>query len=100
MFPEAPTPAARRAFVQRAVATLAPKLRDLALRRKEYGVDCRDTRRLALAHGLASGGEDGRSLSWFALVPRAASLRAHGVRDEYTPTGNRPTVYLHPEYAP
>lgn len=90
--------AERRAFTQRAVRELSPSLRQLAAHRREYGVDCRDTRRLALAAGLVTGGESGRSLSWLAAVPRAAGLVAHGVRDDYTPSGNRPTVYVHPDY--
>ena len=88
----------RRKFVHRAILALAPMLYGLAVRRGAYGVDARDTRRLALQHGWTTGGETGRALSWFAHVPRAAGLVANGLRDEYTPTGNRLTRYTLPEF--
>ena len=87
------TRAERQDFIHHAIVTLAPMLYALAVRRGAAGVDASDTRRLALRHGWATGGEVGRALSWFAHVPRAAGLVANGLRDEYTPTGNRLTRY-------
>ena len=83
----------RQDLVHRAIVALAPMLYALAVRRGAYGVDAEDTRRLAVLNGWATGGEVGRALSWFAHVPRAAGLVANGLRDEYTPTGNRLTRY-------
>lgn len=87
------TPAERRAWVRAAVARIAPDLAALALRKGRYGIDARDTRQLAVAHGLVTGGESGRSLSWLSAVPRAAGLIPNGLRDDYH-NGNRPMSYI------
>lgn len=83
----------------RKIAELAPKLRDLAQRKGTYGVDARDTRRLAIVAGYCTGQEEGRALSWFAAVPRRAGLVSAGLRTEANGSGNKPTKYLHPDFA-
>lgn len=91
--------AARKAFVKRAVDRIAPELRTLARMRGRRGVTCIDTREIARKAGVITGEEAGRSLSWFSLVPVRAGLVSAGPDDEWTGTGNRPTRYLHPDFA-
>lgn len=79
------------------IALLAPRLRALAERRGEYGVDASDTRRLGMAAGVITGAETRRDLSWLAVVPRRAGLVSRGVRPTYNASGNRHTVYVAPE---
>lgn len=92
--------AARKVWVKRAIETIAPALRRRAYSRGHAGVDCRDTRAIAMAHGLSTGHErDQRANSWWSAVPRAAGLVSSGLADDWTGTGNRPTKYLHPDFA-
>jgi hypothetical protein len=84
---------------EREIATVAPLLRGLAKERGSRGVNCTDTRKLAIAAGCCTGTEGGRALSWFANVPRRAGLVSAGLDDAWTGTGNRPTKYLHPDFA-
>ena len=62
---------------RRKIVTCARELRQLANRRKNFGVTATDTRQIAIRKGLATGTErDHRALSWFASVPKVARLCA------------------------
>lgn len=92
--------AERRAFIDRGKAKLGPLLFELAKTRGLKGVTSIDTLALALRHGFATVGEKNqRANSWFASVPSSVGLIAQGLADVYTETGNRPTRYVHPEFA-
>lgn len=59
---------------RRAVVLCARELRQLARRRGAFGVTADDTHQIALRWGWATGGEEGRQLSWYTSVPRVGRL--------------------------
>ena len=62
---------------RRKIVTCARELRQLAERRKDFGVTALDTRQIAIRKGLATGTErNHRALSWLASVPKIARLYA------------------------
>lgn len=65
---------------------------------KSRGFTVQAIRAECLKRGIITGGEQGRALSWFGVVPRKAGLVRKKSEREYNDQGNDHVVWIHPDY--